>query len=239
MFRAVGFDLGDTLIFYDGIPLNWAERYPAALATVAEACGISPNDDERAAAREILLRYNTRVNPRAEEVSAEEIFSLVLHAWKVDPAMHLARSIESFFSFFQEQMLPFPDALPVLRTLGAQGIRIGLLTDVPYGMPLAFVQRDLDRAGLRETIDVLVTSTIAGRRKPDPAGFLELAKRLGAAPAAMLFVGNEPRDVIGANRAGLVSALLDRDRSGLDHGQRFTFSTLAEIDRLFDPQPTR
>ena len=239
MFRVIGFDLGDTLLFYDGIPLNWAEHYPAALAAVAQACGISPNENERADAREILLRHNTRVNPRVEEVPAEEIFSLLLQVWKVDPATHLARAIESFFSFFQEQMRLFPDTLPVLRELGAQGIRIGVLTDVPYGMPLSLVQRDLKRAGICEMIDVLVTSTMAGRRKPDPAGFLELAKRLGAAPVEMLFVGNEPRDVLGANRAGLASALLDRDRTGADYGQRFSFSSLAEIDRLFDPQPTR
>ena len=157
MFRAIGFDLGDTLLFYDGIPLNWAEHYPAALAAVAQACGASPNESERRAAQDILLRYNTRANPRLEEVAAEEIFSLLLQTWKLDPAPILSQAIESFFAFFQEQVRAFPDARALLGRLRAQGIRIGVLTDVPYGMPLPLVQRDLARAGIGEMIDLLLT----------------------------------------------------------------------------------
>jgi putative hydrolase of the HAD superfamily len=39
--RGVGFDLGETLIFYRDTPLNWAALYPEALRAAAEACGIS------------------------------------------------------------------------------------------------------------------------------------------------------------------------------------------------------
>jgi hypothetical protein len=38
---AVGFDLGDTLCEYAGVPLSWEREYPAALASVAEAWGVS------------------------------------------------------------------------------------------------------------------------------------------------------------------------------------------------------
>jgi phosphoglycolate phosphatase-like HAD superfamily hydrolase len=45
----------------------------------------------------------------------------------------------------------------------------------------------------------------------------------------MLYVGNEPKDVIGACRAGMPAMLLDRAGIGDNHGQQFTISTLREV----------
>ena len=66
-------------------------------------------------------------------------------------------------------------------------------------------------------------------RKPKPAGFQALARRLGVETGEMLYVGNEPKDVIGAKRAGALAALLGRGRTNENHGQDFTISTLDEI----------
>jgi Predicted hydrolase (HAD superfamily) len=96
-------------------------------------------------------------------------------------------------------------------------------------MPRAFVQRDLDGAGISGLFDVLLTSVEVGVRKPETAGYLALASRLGIAPHEMVYVGNEPKDVIGACRAGVIAALLDRASSGSSHGQHFTISTLSSI----------
>lgn len=41
-FRAIGFDLGDTLLAYRGVPLNWASLYDEALRAVAVRCGAVP-----------------------------------------------------------------------------------------------------------------------------------------------------------------------------------------------------
>ncbi|HEY3914605.1 MAG TPA: HAD family hydrolase, partial [Verrucomicrobiae bacterium] len=104
-----------------------------------------------------------------------------------------------------------------------------ILTDVPYGMPRAFVRRDLERPGISGLFDTLLTSVEVAVRKPETAGFLALASRLGIAPHEMLYVGNEPKDVIGANRAGVIAAFLDRASSGSSHGQAFTIPTLSSI----------
>lgn len=45
----------------------------------------------------------------------------------------------------------------------------------------------------------------------------------------MLYVGNEPKDVIGAQRAGVPSAFLDRAGAGGCHGQAFTIASLSAI----------
>jgi putative hydrolase of the HAD superfamily len=227
--RGIGFDLGDTLIFYDGLPFSWASLYPAALRRVADACKVAPAPEQFAAAEQVLARYNTRITPRSYEVSAEEILSLVLRCWDLAAAPHLPGANEAFFTFFQQKLIAYPDTIPTLTSLRERRTPVGILTDVAYGMPREFVQRDLDGAGISDLFDVLLTSLDVGVRKPDPAGYLALAERLGVAPQEMLYVGNEPKDIIGACRAGVTAVLLDRAGGGGNHGQQFTVSTLTNI----------
>jgi putative hydrolase of the HAD superfamily len=229
MLRAIGFDIGDTLLFYADTPLDWSSHYRDALATVAHACKVSPSASELSAACQVLSHYNTRNRPRTQEVAADEIFSLVLSAWSLQATEHLRVAVDSFFIFFQRRMCAFPETLSVLHTLRAAGMRLGALTDVPYGMPMKFVQRDLDGAHIFDLLDSVVTSSMIGVRKPDAAGYHALAASLGVAPHEMLYVGNEPKDVIGAQRAGVASVFLDRTGDAPSHGQSFTIASLSAI----------
>jgi len=229
MFSAIGFDIGDTLLFYADTPLDWSSCYSEALAHVAQNCGVFPTAAQLAEARDILRSYNTRVVPRATEVAAEHIFSLILRAWASEPEEYVQGAVDSFFTFFQQRMRPFPETLRVLRTLRAAGRRLGALTDVPYGMPMRFVQRDLDGAQLSSLLDTVITSAMVGVRKPEAAGYLALAASLGVSSDEMLYVGNEPKDVIGAQRAGVRSAFLDRSGAGGAYGQCFTIASLSDI----------
>ena len=229
MIRAIGFDLGDTLLFYRDTPMSWVALYPEALAAVAKSCRVQPTAVQVDSAKELLTQYNTRVVPRAHEVPAETIFTSILETWALDPNQYVHAAIEAYFTFFQQRMSPYPETASVLETLRTGGFPTGILTDVPYGMPRTFVQRDITGAGIANLFDVLLTSVEIGVRKPEPTGYHELAKRLSVEPDQMLYIGNEAKDVIGARRAGACSALLDRDVSGANHGQDFTFSSLTEL----------
>ena len=230
--RGIGFDLGETLIYYRDTPLSWATLYHDALRCVAKACDAAPVPEQFAAAEQILTRHNTRIIPRSHEVPAEEILSLVLRSWGLEAAGHLPAAIEAFFTFFQQHMSVYNDTIPMLKLLRQRGVPVGILTDVPYGMPRTFVQRDLDGAGISGLFDVLLTSVEVGVRKPEPAGYLTLAARLGVHPREMLYVGNEPKDVTGACRAGVIAAFLDRTGDGGRHGQQFTIPALSSIHDL-------
>ena len=230
--RGVGFDLGDTLLFYRDTPLSWVSLYPEALRCVAKACKAAPTPGQFDAAAQVLARYNTRIVPRTNEVRAEEILSLVLRSWDCDAVADLPAAIDAFFTFFQQKMSAYPETVPVLAALREQGIPTGILTDVPYGMPRAFVQRDLDGAGISGYFDALLTSVEVGVRKPETAGYLALASRLGVAPQEMLYVGNEPKDVIGASRAGVVGVFLDRDGNGWQSRSGFYIPILSGIQDI-------
>lgn len=216
--------------------MSWVALYPDALAAVAKSCKAQPTAEQFERAKQILTQHNTRVVPRTREIPAETILGLILEAWELNPAKHSSAAIEAFFSFFQQRLSAYPETVSVLQTLRAHRVPTGILTDVAYGMPRAFVERDIAGAGITNLFDVLLTSVEVSVRKPDPAGYRELAKRLNVEPKQMLYIGNEAKDVIGAKQAGAFSALLDRNHSGANHGQDFTLSTLTGLYEILFPQ---
>lgn len=256
MIDAVGFDLGETLTHYAGVPLNWQCLYGQALARVWEVsagAGASTNptalsESDLARAEAVLARYNTRVNPRTTEVTAGRIFGEVLACWRTGDAGRAGafpnaspdtavRAEDAFFGFFQQSYAVYEDSISVLQLLQSLKLKTGVLTDVPYGMGRRFVDRDL--TPIAAWVDVALTSVDVGHRKPAPDGFRSLASTLGVSPSRMLFVGNEARDIQGANAAGMRSVLLVRDGNAggkvPEFGQHTTVFSLHEVCQLLTP----
>lgn len=228
--KAIGFDLGETLIHYAGLPLNWQGLYGQALTRVAEACGHPITEADISAGGTILGRYNTRLHPRLQEVTAEHVLQEVLAAWGLPVVVGIDQVEDAFFGFFQQAYAVYPDTLPALQALQSKGARVGVLTDAPYGMPRRFVERDL--APIAASVDQALTSVEVGHRKPHPSGYFALAERLGVGPSDMAYVGNEEKDIVGANGAGMFSVLIDRAGSGADFGQWRTIASLGELAEL-------
>jgi putative hydrolase of the HAD superfamily len=180
-----------------------------------------------------LEEYNTRINPRTAEVSSDVIIGRVLESWGLSASQHLSVATERFFAFFQRQAAIYDDSLTVLETLKRKGISTGILTDVPYGMKKEFVERDLNSVGiLNHYIDVLLTSVDVGHRKPEPMGYVRLAHELGVEPCEMIYVGNERKDIEGANAAGVYSILIAREDEPDKWGQQKSVKSLHEIMQL-------
>ena len=233
MFEGVGFDLGETLVEYEGVPLDWQREYPRALAAVASLWGGSLSAAQIEAGSAVLRRYNTRLSPRRHEVDGATVFGEVIDALGVpaeDAPLLLDSAADAFFGVFQRRARAFPEAGVTLAALAAAGTSVGVLTDVPYGMPRRLVLRDLSAAGLDVLAPWTLTSVEVGVRKPDAAGFEALARRLGCSESATLFVGNEEKDVLGAKAAGMATALVWRGDSPVPSwGQDVTVSSLEQL----------
>jgi putative hydrolase of the HAD superfamily len=225
----LGFDVGETLLTYSGIQPSWTDHYRDALQAVATACRFELTADSASRASDTLRRYNTRLHPRSRETAAHAIFREILSDWEMEPDPHLASALESFFGYFQQRMTSYPETLDVLTNLKRRGVRLGALTDVPYGMPREFVHGDLAGAGLGQVIDVVLTSVDVGWRKPEPIGFQELARKLGTSPDRLWFIGNEEKDIAGAIAAGATAILIDRARRNPMWGQQHTIRSLTEL----------
>ena len=226
--RAVGFDIGHTLVGYEH-PLNWKALYEPALRAVLQACGFPVCEESLERAADILAKYNTREHPRVHEVGSEVIFREIFDAW-AQPYGKIFLARETFYGFFQAGAACYTDADAVLRFLKMHKIRIGALTDVAYGMDNAFSLRDI--APIRQYFDIVLTSVDVGFRKPHEAGYERLLQAFGTSPGQTLYVGDEEKDIVGANALGIVSVLVDRACKKPDWGQRFTVHSLLDIRLL-------
>ena len=104
----------------------------------------------------------------------------------------------------------FPDAGPALGSLRDQGIRLVCVSNWDCSLPDV-----LARVGLAELLDGVVTSAVAGARKPDPAIFATALEVAGCEPGEALHVGDtQDEDIRGAREAGIRALLIRRDGGG-------------------------
>ena len=98
--------------------------------------------------------------------------------------------------------LALPAATRQMFASVASGWRIAVVTN---GVP-EIQARKVAALGLADRVDTIVYADAIGRGagKPDPAPFLEAARRLKVGVNRAVFVGNDPvRDVFGAWRVGM------------------------------------
>jgi putative hydrolase of the HAD superfamily len=114
----------------------------------------------------------------------------------------------------------YADAAPALTELRGRGKRLIAVSNWDCSLPEV-----LERCGLGELLDGVVSSAAAGARKPDPAIFEAALELAGCGPDEAIHVGDTPEDdVAGARAAGIRPLLIARDGSG-------DISSLAEIDQ--------
>jgi putative hydrolase of the HAD superfamily len=227
--KALTFDLGETLVEYEGLPLSWEQYYPTALLRLSNFCGHSPDEAAVTRACDILRRFNTRLHPRIEEVAFEKIVDELADALGCAFRGDVQDAARAFFSVFRQRLRCFPDSLPALKQAKSAGLNVGVFTDVPYGMPTELVEEDMLAAGLGDLIPVLVTSADAGFRKPDGRSLGCLLSRMGVDPASTVYRGNERKDVEVALALGCEAVLLDRSDARPNWGQDRTITSLIEV----------
>ncbi len=107
----------------------------------------------------------------------------------------------------------YSDVRRCLDQLQAMHRRLGIVSN---SRSEASVRRLLDRAGILDYFERVVSSGTEGVAKPDAEIFHRAIRRLGVAPAETLYVGNLPRtDARAARAAGLHAVWLHRDGTGL------------------------
>jgi putative hydrolase of the HAD superfamily len=98
-----------------------------------------------------------------------------------------------------------PGMPALLRDLKAQGYPLALVADSKAGTPLNVLRQH----DLLDLFDALAVSEVVGVSKPDPAMFQSALQELGveetAYPHCVMVGNNLERDIVGANRLGLIS----------------------------------
>ncbi len=94
-----------------------------------------------------------------------------------------------------------PGAAEAVEALRARGLRLGVVANWDCALP-----EQLEKLGLLDRFDTVVTSARAGVAKPDPAIFELALRELGVTADRALHVGDEECDEEGARAAGLAFA---------------------------------
>lgn len=222
----VAFDVGETLIQYEGLALDWSEHYkPAIHQALAEASALA-DQDAMSTAIEILTFYNTRKNPRTFEIHQGEVTSKIAELFGVSPT----EFERSFFSYFQRRSSPTPGALHLLNKLRNDGAYLAALSDVPYGMPTMMLIEDLGE--LAFAFDCIASSCDVGTRKPHSKGLRQLLRSSKHADNRAYYVGNEEKDIEAARSANMHSILFSPSHLAPNYGQTYTVKSLSEVAEL-------
>lgn len=190
MIKAVLFDLDETLILRSGaIRAFIADQYRRFAADLG---GI---DGRTYADRFLDMEDNGRI-PK-DRLYPEFVAALGI------TGVAAGTLLEDYRSRYPSFASPAPGAVETVRALHAEGVRTGILTNGNERVQ----QAKIDAIGLRDVLDTIVISEAVGLKKPDKAIFRLATDRLGMAPAATLFVGDNPEtDIVGAAQAGLQTA---------------------------------
>ena len=228
MFKAVIFDIGQTLVHYKN-PLNWSKLYRPAFQYVADRCGYHFSEDQYRHVGDVLTKYNTRINPRVQEVSSMRIFTEIadgagLSGKDIDQVKH------HFFSYFRQDISLYSEVEETLNTLVDKGVMTGTLSDVAYGMDNEYALEDI--ALISKYIDYPLTSNDVGFRKPSTKGLEMLAEKMQIEVSEMIFVGDEEKDIICANNAGAYSVLINRANIIKNYGQKKEIRSLADLLKI-------
>ena len=121
-----------------------------------------------------------------------------------------------------------PDAVPLLESLRAAGLRVGLCSNAPYRVQSLHGQ--LAHLGLEQHLDAVTFSAEIGWRKPSPRIFDTAMRALGTEAHSTVMVGDsETTDIVGAHAAGLRAVLVSR--SG-EHGSGVADAVIAALREL-------
>lgn len=170
----------------------WLKRHHAAVAAAWPIAAMRTLREQVAAERPDL----------AHDFTAQRLLSLqrAFAACGIADGGHVENAFEIYYAA-RNGVECYADALPALHALAAR-------------LPLVSISNgnaDLARIGLRPLFAHCISAREFGVGKPAAAIFHDACARLGIAPENVLHVGDDPLlDVVGAHRAGLRTAWLNR-----------------------------
>ena len=188
--KAVIFDLGETLLCEDRMWAGWADYLGVPISAFHAALD--------------------------ETIARGEHHRKVFERFRQDFDFEAARNerLRRGENYMYAADDLYPDARACLRTLRADGYRIGIAGNQPIEAEAAIATMNLE-------VDFVTSSARLGVEKPAPRFFVEIARLAGAPPADIAYVGDRlDNDVLPAQNAGMVGVFLERGPWGHIHARR-------------------
>lgn len=201
MIKAFVFDIDNTLYSYDTAHKT---AFQAVTDYVCPAFGLAP--DEFAA----LHRQGDRLlRQRVGSVTAAIHNRLIRYQIILEelgqPIRHAPVMASLYWSTFLAAMEPGPGLQECLDSLKAQGFTLGVGTN----MTAEYQYAKLEKLGILDAVDFMVSSEEAGAEKPERRLFDFCAGKAGCTPGECVFVGDSLEfDARGSLAAGMIPVWL-------------------------------
>jgi putative hydrolase of the HAD superfamily len=203
MIDAVLFDWGDTLFHFVYDEQLLEAGWEAGLAAI--------NRDGLPDHEETASRFRERYVPllwepgSLEEIEYPGMIREALGGFGVEVSdEELDRFLAAEHEAWQPARQMGSSTHALLDSLRERGLKLGLVSNAFD--PVWLLERDLERMGLAERLDVAVFSSSIGKRKPHPAIFEAALDPLGLDPERALFVGDSRlADVHGGKKLGMTA----------------------------------
>ncbi len=175
-------------------------------------------DFEKIKWQEFLSQYymtrmaiNLRLAPQAACRSRFLAFQHWLETHDVEHAHIYARNYEQlYWQVFLDNIKIAVDADKFITKVIKQSLPIAVVTNMQPQIQLA----KLEKLGIAEKIDFLVTSEEAGAEKPSPFPFKLALEKMQLTPEHVIMVGDNPKhDILGAEALGIKSYLVKADKN--------------------------
>jgi putative hydrolase of the HAD superfamily len=232
LIRAIVFDLDNTLV--DFMKMK-SDAVSAAIDGMIDAGLALPREAVRARIDAIYQQHG---------LEYQRVFDALLESelGRIDPKI-LASGIVAYRRARGSALVLYPHVQMTLLELTKRAIKLGVVSDAPQ----AQVWLRLCELSLQHVFDAVVTFDDTRERKPGPAPFREVLRRLGVEPAEALMVGDwAERDVVGAKSLGMKTVFarygdtFDTKESGADFDLDDVFGLVGIVDRLngvAEPEP--
>jgi len=109
--------------------------------------------------------------------------------------------LDTYAAAISAHSTPFDGVEPVLAAIEAAGARWGIVSNKPHYLAVDVVAA----MGWNARCAVLLGGDSLPRRKPDPDQLFAAADALQISPSECVYVGDDERDIVAAQRAGMKS----------------------------------
>jgi HAD superfamily hydrolase (TIGR01509 family) len=145
-----------------------------------------------------------------------------------EPAVMRSKKREIYHRLVREQAVLMPGARDVLERFTGR-MKMALVTSSHHHSMAAV----LSAVGVGHYFDVLITGDDVVQTKPDPAGFLLAADRLGVTAAECLVLEDAEKGILAADAAGMLSIAVPNSFTAHNDFGRAT-RVLSSLDEVTD-----
>lgn len=196
--KVIVFDIGGTLMEFTNMPLNWSNYYNRAFHYVNNMFQLDLTENDIDTSVDMLKSLNPRLTRCEKEIPPEELFVKCTRHWRKD--LDFSSFIPAFFDSFHLSAKVFDYAIPLITELKNNGKTVGLLTDLPNGMPDDYFKKYVPN--IIENCDFYISSQSCGYRKPNPYVLKQIADTYSVNKNEIFYIGDEPKDKAMAQNFG-------------------------------------